>query len=1229
MCCVGGYRDPFVQQAFREKIALCVIILFMMLTVGFLTFGFQSAVCQKGAGTDAVQYADLATLGYVGVHGAAWSLTSGGGGGVVPHPNVFGQNLNTIYGGIAGADLSAMFPPNPNSTTSACRFLKTVPMFNCSASSPSNPTLWPNASISTRFTPPDPLGPFSGCHWTNQPIDFSQFLSYKGILVMDWAAVSSSSSNLVYSGHVLDVGRLITSEPAMKMFSPDVISLIIANLGKDATLAFAAAGLTTEAICLTEHFKVADVDNVSAGCLISQVIVTISFIVILIVIAARFILAMYFTYVIGWRLGHSEAYQRALEDYKRRRLEFGRVGEARPEGLVTGPVTLGRPKKFNANLTDGDRGGAGDNGDGLGGSSSGWNSNVDMDSDTFSIFAPSVANSDSGSGIGSYGYGGGSISGGGGSGSGGNHDRGASRRSTIFGDSREAARRREYERDLKEPSRSWAANFGFLDLEAHDNEHQQEWQQQLRQQRQPGLLDDPTLMHCLVMVPCYSEGYSSLSATLNSVAHSYYPCTHKVLFVIADGIVKGKENDRSTPEILIDMIDVDARFRSEDPKWGGEPKAYSYVAIADGVNRKNYAKVYAGWYKYDSGVPETNDKRKLRRQQRAMSMSASALTASASSSSSLPTDIAEANDAEAARTRVLNRRREGRVPMLLIVKCGNDDEKGSAKPGNRGKRDSQVILMNFLSKVMFDDRMTELEFDIFFKLFTITGVNPDKYECVLMVDADTRIYPDSVSHMVACLLKDDRIMGLCGETKISNKWESWVTMIQVFEYFISHHLAKAFESVFGGVTCLPGCFSMYRIKTPKGPNGYWVPILANPDIVEEYSENVVDTLHKKNLLLLGEDRFLTTMMLRAFPKRRMVFCPPAICKTVVPDTFKVLLSQRRRWINSTIHNLMELLLVKDLCGTFCISMQFVIFMELVGTVVLPAAISFTFCLLILFFAQIGDTTLPLILLAIILGLPAVLIVLTANRLIYVFWMLVYLLSLPIWNFVLPLYAFWHFDDFSWGETRRVTGEIKGHDHSARDGEFDGTGINMKRWSEWVQVRKQEHELAERARMSTPAASTGRYRFPISRSSTVPNPTSHSMASSMTAASHQSSLPHSPSLSSIGAPPSGIVSAAGAPPAGMMPYGMYPGFRPGPHGQIMMPPSITPHMLMQMPPGSYMGPPPPPPHSSSHPPPASDDVARATFMNGSVRRSMSIPVRLAAPSPVPSDSTSADAFFTKK
>jgi chitin synthase len=143
--------------------------------------------------------------------------------------------------------------------------------------------------------------------------------------------------------------------------------------------------------------------------------------------------------------------------------------------------------------------------------------------------------------------------------------------------------------------------------------------------------------------------------------------------------------------------------------------------------------------------------------------------------------------------------------------------------------------------------------------------------------------------------RDPLIMGLCGETKIANKADSWVTAIQgklvfhiyiftfffkytrslVFEYYISHHMSKAFESIFGGVTCLPGCFCMYRIIAPKG-NRY-VPIFCASDIVEMYCENVVDTLHKKNLLLLGEDRYLTTLMLRTFPKRKMMFVPQAVC----------------------------------------------------------------------------------------------------------------------------------------------------------------------------------------------------------------------------------------------------------------------------------------------------------------------------------------------------------------
>lgn len=321
------------------------------------------------------------------------------------------------------------------------------------------------------------------------------------------------------------------------------------------------------------------------------------------------------------------------------------------------------------------------------------------------------------------------------------------------------------------------------------------------------------------------------------------------------------------------------------------------------------------------------------------------------------------------------------------------------------------------------------------------------------MDADTKIYPNSLRLLVNVMCNDPQIMGVCGETRIANKRDSWVTCIQVFEYFISHHLGKAFESVFGAVTCLPGCFSMYRLKTRK--DNVWVPILTKPEIVQEYSQNSVNTLHQKNLLLLGEDRFLTTLMLRNFPHRKMMLCPQAVCKTIVPDKFGVLLSQRRRWINSTIHNLMELVLVRNLCGTFCFSMQFVIFMELMGSVSLPIAVLLTYSLIIATFIQPPKTfseAIPILMLISILGLPALLILITTRKFVYIFWMFIYLLALPIWNLILPIYAYWHFDDFSWGETRKVKGENNNDGHGTKEGLFNSSEVPLKHWENWERDR---------------------------------------------------------------------------------------------------------------------------------------------------------------------------------
>lgn len=227
------------------------------------------------------------------------------------------------------------------------------------------------------------------------------------------------------------------------------------------------------------------------------------------------------------------------------------------------------------------------------------------------------------------------------------------------------------------------------------------------------------LAHTICLVTCYSEGHEGLRTTLDSIATTDYPNSHKLILVVADGMITGHGNPMSTPDVCLSMMQ-DFLIPPD------QVEAHSYVAIADGTKRHNMAKVYAGFYRYDHATVDSDSQQ--------------------------------------------------RVPMITIVKCGTPKE--HAKPGNRGKRDSQVILMSFLQKVMFDERMTELEYALFTHLWRITGVSPDCFEIVLMVDADTKVYPDALSRLVSCMVKDPDVMGLCGETKIGNKTDSWVSMIQ-------------------------------------------------------------------------------------------------------------------------------------------------------------------------------------------------------------------------------------------------------------------------------------------------------------------------------------------------------------------------------------------------------------------------------------------------------------------
>lgn len=422
------------------------------------------------------------------------------------------------------------------------------------------------------------------------------------------------------------------------------------------------------------------------------------------------------------------------------------------------------------------------------------------------------------------------------------------------------------------------------------------------------------------------------------------------------------------------------------------------------------------------------------------------------------------------------------VPFLVVVKVGKPSE--VSRPGNRGKRDSQMVLMRFLNRIHYNLPMSPLELEMHHQIRNIIGVNPTFYEFILQVDADTVVAQDAATRMVASFLSDTRLIGVCGETALSNAKSSMVTMMQVYEYYISHNLTKAFESLFGSVTCLPGCFTMYRVRSSEKRK----PLFVSREVVDSYAEIRVDTLHMKNLLHLGEDRYLTTLLLKHHPSYKTKYIFNAHAWTIAPDSWTVFLSQRRRWINSTVHNLIELIPLQQLCGFCCFSMRFVVFIDLLSTIIQPVTVAYIVYLIV--WLSLDTSIIPFtafILLGAIYGLQAIIFILR-RKWEMIGWMVIYILAMPIFSLGLPLYSFWHMDDFSWGNTRIVTGESGRKVVISDEGKFDPSSIPKKKWEEYQaelwEAQTQRDDRSEVSGISYGTKSyhhgTSEYAFPASR-----------------------------------------------------------------------------------------------------------------------------------------------------
>ena len=95
-------------------------------------------------------------------------------------------------------------------------------------------------------------------------------------------------------------------------------------------------------------------------------------------------------------------------------------------------------------------------------------------------------------------------------------------------------------------------------------------------------------LFAVCLVTCYSEGEDSLRTTLDSISTTTYSDARKLLFIVADGMITGAGEKRSTPDICVSLLEADPRF--------GNPMPMLYEAVGSGPKAANRAMVYAGHY---------------------------------------------------------------------------------------------------------------------------------------------------------------------------------------------------------------------------------------------------------------------------------------------------------------------------------------------------------------------------------------------------------------------------------------------------------------------------------------------------------------------------------------------------------------------------------------------------------------------------------------------------------
>ena len=152
-------------------------------------------------------------------------------------------------------------------------------------------------------------------------------------------------------------------------------------------------------------------------------------------------------------------------------------------------------------------------------------------------------------------------------------------------------------------------------------------------------------------------------------------------------------------------------------------------------------------------------------------------------------------------------------------------------------------------------------------------------EVVVTLDSDSNLRPESLRHLVAPLVRNERVGAVAGKVLVRNRRESLMSRMLGVRYILGFDFVRAYQSELKTVWCCPGALQAYRREVIVSQLIQW----RDQRFLGAQCTNGDDHAMTNRVLRLGYDS---------------VYQSTATVETVVPQTYRQLTRMFTRWGSS-------------------------------------------------------------------------------------------------------------------------------------------------------------------------------------------------------------------------------------------------------------------------------------------------------------------------------------------